>query len=173
MTTLASPVAAIADLLKTRRQTLAVAESSTGGLISASLLAVPGASAYYLGGTVIYTIKARNELLGLTKEALKAQTPLSEAYVTLCARTIRERLGATWGIAELGATGPAGTSYGHPPGICVLAVDGPVTLTCRIENGRSEREANMWEFAHAAFELLARALAADAAGAPPAPAATT
>jgi nicotinamide-nucleotide amidase len=158
MPNLAGPAEAIAELLKARQQTVAVAESSTGGLISASLLAVPGASAYYLGGTVIYTIKARNELLGLTKEALKTQTPLSEAYVALCARTIRDKLGATWGIAELGATGPAGTSYGHPPGICVLAVEGPVSLTLRIENGRADREANMWEFAHAGLALLQRAL---------------
>jgi nicotinamide-nucleotide amidase len=158
MPDLAAPALAIAERLKTRHDTVAVAESSTGGLISASLLAVPGASAYYLGGTVIYTIKARNELLSLSKETLKAQTPLTEAYVTLCARAIREKLGATWGIAELGATGPAGTSYGHPPGICVIAIDGPVTLTIRIDNGRGEREANMWEFAHTALELFERAL---------------
>lgn len=158
MRDLTGPTHAIADLLKARKDTLAVAESSTGGLISAGLLAVPGASAYYLGGTVIYTIKARNELLGLSQDTLRNQTPLSEAYVALCARAIREKLGATWGVAELGATGPAGTQYGHPPGICVLAVDGPVCLTARIENGRSDREANMWEFATAAFDLLQRAL---------------
>ena len=158
MPDLTGPARAVAELLKARKETIAVAESSTGGVISASLLAIPGASAYYLGGTVIYTIKARNELLGLTKEALKAQTPLSEAYVSLCARTNRDKLGATWGIAELGATGPAGTQYGHPPGICVLAVEGPVSLTLRIENGRADREANMWEFAHAGLELLHRAL---------------
>ena len=153
MPDLTGPARAVAELLKARKETIAVAESSTGGVISASLLAIPGASAYYLGGTVIYTIKARNELLGLTKEALKAQTPLSEAYVSLCARTIRDKLGATWGIAELGATGPAGTQYGHPPGICVLAVEGPVSLTLRIENGRADREANMWAFAHAGLDL--------------------
>ncbi|MSR14817.1 MAG: CinA family protein [Gammaproteobacteria bacterium] len=158
MPDLAGPALVLAELLKAHHETLAVAESSTGGLISASLLAVPGASAYYLGGTVIYTIKARNELLGLSKETLKAQSPLTEAYVTLCARAIREKLGATWGIAELGATGPAGTSYGHPPGICVLAVEGPVTLTARIDNGCGDREANMWEFAHTALQLLQRAL---------------
>lgn len=158
MPDLAGPAQAIAERLKARKDTIAVAESSTGGLISASLLAIPGASAYYLGGTVIYTLKARNELLGLTKDVLKAQTPLSEAYVALCARTIRDKLGATWGIAELGATGPTGTQYGHPPGICVLAVEGPVSVTLRIENGRADREANMWEFAYAGLDLLYRAL---------------
>ncbi len=155
---LAAPVLALAEQLKSRRETIAVAESSTGGLISASLLAVPGASAYYQGGTVIYTLKARNELLALSKDVLQAQTPLSEAYVSLCAQSIRARLGATWGLAELGATGPAGTPYGHPPGVCVIAVEGPVSLTYRIDNGCGDREANMWEFTHAALNLLAQAL---------------
>ena len=160
MTALADRATALAEILKLRKQTIAVAESSTGGLISASLLAVPGASAYYLGGTVIYTIAARRELLGLTKADIQAQTPLTEGYVALCAKTIRTRLNATWGIAELGATGPAGTSYGHPPGICVLAVDGPMCMTVRLETGRPDREANMWEFTAAGLGLLARALAA-------------
>ena len=148
----------VADMLKTRQHTVAVAESSTGGLISSSLLAVPGASAYFLGGTIIYTIEARRDLLGLSKETLKKQTPLSESYVTLCAKQIRQKLNATWGIAELGATGPAGTPYGHGPGICVLAVDGPVSLTYRIENGSKDREANMEIFADAAIKLLRQAL---------------
>ena len=148
----------VADTLKARQHTVGVAESSTGGLISSSLLAIPGASAYFLGGTIIYTIEARRDLLGLTQETLKKQTPLSESYVTLCAKQIRETLNATWGIAELGATGPAGTPYGHEPGICVLAVDGPVTLTRRIENGSNDREANMEIFTDAAIELLRQAL---------------
>jgi PncC family amidohydrolase len=160
MSTLASPVAAIAEILKSRQQTVAVAESSIGGLLSASLLAVPGASAYYLGGAIVYTLKAREELLGLSPQTLREQVPLTDAYVSRCARAIRERLGATWGLAELGATGPAGTPYGHPPGICVLAVEGPVSLTLRIENGRADREGNMWEFTHAALQLFERALTA-------------
>lgn len=159
MSTLAQPVNAIAELLKARQQTVAVAESSIGGLLSASLLAVPGASAYYLGGAVIYTLKARETLLGLSPRTLREQVPLTEAYVARCASAIRERLDATWGLAELGATGPAGTPYGHPPGICVLAIDGPVSLTCRLETGSNDREANMWAFAHAAFDLFQRALA--------------
>ncbi|MGR8949688.1 MAG: CinA family protein [Gammaproteobacteria bacterium] len=148
----------VADTLKTTNQTVAVAESSTGGLISASLLAVPGASAYYYGGTVIYTIEARRELLGIPDAVLKGQTPLSESYVALCAKHVREKMNATWGIAELGATGPAGTRYGHEPGICVLAVDGPVSLTARIENGSPDREGNMEIFADAAIELLRQAM---------------
>ena len=158
MITLSTQAAAVADILKARKDTVGVAESSTGGLISANLLAVPGASAYFLGGTIIYTLRARRELLGIDKSTLDRQQPLTEAYVALCAQTIRTRLDATWGIAELGATGPAGTSYGHPPGICVLAVVGPVTLTRRIETGSPDREGNMQTFTRAALELLHEAL---------------
>ena len=159
MITLSEQAAAVAEILKARKNTVAVAESSTGGLISANLLAVPGASAYFLGGTVIYTLRARRELLGIDKVTLDRQQPLTDAYVTLCAERIRARLDATWGIAELGATGPAGTSYGHPPGICVLAVVGPVTVTRRLETGSADREGNMQTFTRAALELLHEALA--------------
>ena len=158
MITLSRQAAAVADILKARKETVGVAESSTGGLISANLLAVPGASAYFIGGTIIYTLRARRELLGIDKVTLDRQQPLTEAYVALCAQTIRTRLDATWGIAELGATGPAGTSYGHPPGICVLAVVGPVTLTRRLETGSPDREGNMQTFTRAALELLHEAL---------------
>ena len=158
MITLSRQAADLADILKARKHTVGVAESSTGGLISANLLAVPGASAYFLGGTVIYTLRARRELLGIDKVTLDLQQPLTEAYVTLCAQTIRERLKATWGIGELGATGPAGTPYGHPPGICVLAVVGPVTVTRRLETGSPDREGNMQTFTRAALELLHEAL---------------
>ncbi len=158
MITLSTQAGDLADILKARKHTVGVAESSTGGLISANLLAVPGASAYFLGGTIIYTMRARRELLGIDKATLDLQQPLTEAYVTLCAQTIRERLKATWGIAELGATGPAGTPYGHPPGICVLAVVGPVTVTRRLETGSPDREGNMQTFTRAALDLLREAL---------------
>lgn len=160
MTSLTTHTQDIAAHLKAMKQTIGVAESSTGGLISAALLAVPGASAYYLGGTVIYTLRARRDLLGIDDATLARQEPLTADYVTLCAQTIRERLGATWGIAELGATGPAGTPYGHPPGICVVAVSGPLTRTVRIETGSADREANMQIFARTAFDLLLQTLAA-------------
>ena len=159
MTSLSTHAGPLAAILKARKDTIGVAESSTGGLISASLLAVPGASAYFLGGTIIYTLRARRELLGLDQATIERQTPLTEAYVTLCAETIRTRLGATWGLAELGASGPAGSSYGHPPGICVLAAVGPITLTRRLETGSAEREANMEIFTRAALDLLHEALA--------------
>ena len=156
LSTLAADIAA---LLKARQQTIAVAESSTGGLISAALLAVPGASAYFLGSGVIYTAAARRELLGISDEVMRGLKPLSESYVGLCARTVRMKLNTTWGLGELGATGPAGTRYGNPPGFSVIAIDGPVTLQRRIETGSDDRDANMWAFTRAALQLLRDALA--------------
>lgn len=157
---LSSLAAEVAELLKARQQTVAVAESSTGGLISAALLAIPGASAYFLGGGVIYTAASRRELLGITDEQMRGLKPLSESYVGLCARTVRTRLNTTWGLSELGAAGPAGTRYGNPPGFSVIAVDGPTTLQRRVETGSDDREANMWTFTRAALVLLREAMGA-------------
>lgn len=158
MTQLTDLAEAVAETLKARGETISVAESSTGGLISAALLVVPGASAYFLGGGVVYTLDARRQLLGITDEQVAGLSPLSVEYITLSAEAIRQKLDTTWSLAEIGATGPAGTRYGHPPGMCVLAVDGPVQLTRQIETGSADREENMWSFAQSAFELLGEAI---------------
>lgn len=138
-------------------QHVSVAESSTAGLISASLLAVPGASAYYAGGSVIYTLAARRRFLALDRTRLQDLEPLTEPMVMVFADAAREALDAQWGVAELGAAGPKGTPYGHPPGISVIGVSGPVNLSVRIETGVSDREANMWHFTRAALMLLEQA----------------
>ena len=151
-------VAANAARLKTQNQTVAVAESSTAGLISASLLAVPGASAYFKGGSVIYTLESRKALLGITRADVDGLEPLTEAMVLRFAQIARAQLDATWGIAELGVAGPTGARYGHPPGISVLAVVGPVELTATVTTGNDDREVNMWAFTAAAFSLLDEAL---------------
>jgi nicotinamide-nucleotide amidase len=145
-------------LLKHRSETVAVSESSTGGLVSAALLSVPGASAYFLGGGVIYTGAARHALLDLPANLPAEIRSASEAYASLCARTIREKLGATWGLAETGATGPTGNRYGDDAGHCCLAVAGPVELVITLETGSDHREDNMWAFAQAALDLLTRAI---------------
>jgi PncC family amidohydrolase len=149
---------ALGALLKQRQETVAVAESSTGGLISAALLAVPGASAYFLGGGVIYTQAARRALLHVPDEAVAGIRASTEAYARLKARTVRERLGATWGLAETGASGPTGNRYGDAPGHTCIAVAGPVERAITLETGHGDREANMWTFARAALELLEDAL---------------
>jgi nicotinamide-nucleotide amidase len=155
---LAAAAEAVAAQLKSRKQTLAVAESSSGGLISAALLAVPGASAYFLGGAVVYTGKARMTLLGLPREAVAGMRSASEPYALLLARTVRENHGATWGLSETGASGPTGNPYGDAAGHTCLAVSGPVEMAFTLETGQSDRQANMEAFTVAALRLLAKAL---------------
>lgn len=150
--------AAVGARLKERKETIAIAESSAGGLISAALLAVPGASAYFLGGGVIYTQAARRGLLQVPDDAVKGIRSSSEPYALVKARTIRERLGATWGLSETGASGPTGNRYGDAAGHACFAIAGPVERAVTLETGHGDREANMRIFAKAALELLAAAL---------------
>jgi PncC family amidohydrolase len=148
----------VSTLLKERRHTVAVGESSAGGLISAALLAMPGASAYFVGSAVVYTYAARGVLLDLPEEAMAGMRPATEPYALLVARTVRERLGATWGLAETGATGPAGNRYGDPAGHVCLAVSGPTQRTITLSTGKADRLGNMRAFAAAALDLLAHEL---------------
>jgi PncC family amidohydrolase len=145
---------AIATRLRERKETLAVAESSAGGLISAALLAVPGASAYFLGAAVVYTQAARRALLRVPDASLAGVRSSTEAYALIKARTIRELLGATWGLAETGASGPTGNRYGDAAGHACLAVAGPVERAVTLETREGDRERNMRVFARAALELL-------------------
>lgn len=145
---------AIAARLKERQETLAVAESSAGGLISAALLAVPGASAYFLGAAVVYTQAARRGLLRLPDDAVRGVRSSTEPYAQIKARTVRELLGATWGLAETGATGPTGNRYGDAAGHACLAVAGPVERALTLETRDGDRQRNMRAFARAALELL-------------------
>ncbi len=148
----------IAALLKERRETIAVAESSTGGLVSATLLAVPGASAYFVGGAVVYTRQARRALLSIPDEAVKGMRSASEPYALLLARTAVERFSASWGLAETGAAGPSGNRYGDAAGHCCLAIAGPVERSVTLETGSADRQANMRRFAASALELLIQCL---------------
>ena len=150
----------IAERLIARKETVAVSESSSGGLLSAVLLAVPGASAYYLGGAVVYTRQARRGLLQVADEWLTGIRSSSEPYAGLKARTIRTRLGSTWGLAETGAAGPSGNRYGDKSGHSCLAVDGPVVKVITLETGSDSRIGNMRAFAQAGLELFRDALKA-------------
>ena len=149
---------AVAQRLIARRQSLAVSESSAGGLISAALLAVPGASAFYLGGGVIYTGAARQALLGIGPDALGTIRSATVEMSLLLAATVRARLGADWGLAETGATGPTGNRYGDAAGHCCLAIHGPQEMTRVLATGSADRAANMAAFANAALQLLGTAL---------------
>jgi nicotinamide-nucleotide amidase len=144
----------IAARLIERRQTIAVAESSTGGLISASLLAVPGASAYFLGSAVVYTRDARRILMDIPDEAMKGIRSASEAYATLLASQIRRRFSADWGLSETGATGPTGNRYGDAAGHSCIALAGLEQSAITLETGSADRLANMHVFAATALDLL-------------------
>jgi PncC family amidohydrolase len=149
----------IASILTERKQTIAVAESSTGGLISAALLAVPGASKFYVGGAVVYTARARLTLLDIPQKAMDGLRSASEPYAVLLARVAGKNLKATWGLSETGAAGPDGNRYGDAAGHSCTAVVGPdkeVSLT--VETGLDDRETNMRRFAEHALALLLESL---------------
>jgi nicotinamide-nucleotide amidase len=144
----------IAAKLIERRQTIAVAESSTGGLISASLLAVPGASAYFLGSAVVYTRDARRLLMDIPDDAMKGIRSASEPYAKLLASQIRKRFSTDWGLSETGATGPTGNRYGDAAGHSCMAVAGAEEAVMTLETGSADRLANMQVFASTALNLL-------------------
>jgi nicotinamide-nucleotide amidase len=154
MTDLLEHTSAIAELLKARGETVAVAETSAGGLISAQLLAVPGASAYFVGGGVLYTGESREGLAGITDEDMAGIRSSSEPFAQLLAQTLRKRLGATWGVAETGAAGPTGNRYGDDAGHTCIAVSGPVSKVTTLETGIDDRSANMWRFSAETLALL-------------------
>lgn len=158
------PLADLADRigarLTDRKETIAVVESSAGGLISAALLARPGASAYFLGGAVVYTRQARSALLAITDGEMKGMRSSSEPYAGLIARVIRHRHGATWGLAETGAAGPTGNRYGDAAGHTCIALSGPVEVVLTLETGSADRSQNMLAFAERALKELQRAVGA-------------
>jgi PncC family amidohydrolase len=149
----------IAARLIARKEMIAVVESSTGGLIAAALLAVPGASAYFLGGAVVYTKVSRGALLGISDAEMTNMRASTEAYALLCARRMRERHGAVWGLGETGAAGPAGNRYGDAAGhSCIAVVGPPGERAITLETGSADRVSNMEVFAKRALELLAEAI---------------
>jgi nicotinamide-nucleotide amidase len=152
----------IAARLIERKETIAIAESSTGGLIAAALLAVPGASAYFVGGAVVYTKVARLALLGIDDAEMKGMRASTEAYALLCAKRVRDKHATTWGLGETGATGPTGNRYGDAAGHSCIAIAGPRARAVTLETGSADRRANMDAFAKRALELFAEVISAKA-----------
>jgi nicotinamide-nucleotide amidase len=148
----------LAARLKAGNHTVAVAESSTGGMLSAALLAVPGASAYFIGGAVVYTRASRRVLLGISDEAMAGMRPSTEAYALLVARTAQQRFATTWALGETGAAGPTGNRYGDASGHSCIAVVGPVERAITLETGSTDRFGNMMAFTAAALDLLMQAM---------------
>lgn len=154
--TLANTVGA---LLKERGETIAIAESSTGGLLSAALLAVPGASAYYGGGSVVYTSAARELYLGINFDDHPGIRSASEPYAALLAKTSRTLINTTWGLSETGAAGPTGNGYGDAAGHTCIAISSEnVNIEITLETGETDRQQNMQTFAETALETLQKAL---------------
>ena len=141
-------------LLKEQGVTVAIAESSTGGIISASLLAQPGASAYFRGGAVVYTREAKQRLAGVSDADIELERAATETHALVLARSIRARMDADWAIGETGAAGPTGNRYGDPAGHTCIAVLGATEQVITLETGDDDREANMWAFSRAALDLL-------------------
>jgi PncC family amidohydrolase len=148
----------VAALLKRRGESVAVAESSTGGLIAASLLAMPGASAYFLGGAVVYTKAARAALLDIGDAEMTGLRPSTEPYALMIAKRIRDKHGAVWGLGESGATGPTGNRYGDAAGHSCIAIAGKIEKAVTLETGKSDRTANMCAFAARALEVFVEIL---------------
>ena len=158
MDELQEAAARVAARLIARRETVAVSESSAGGLIAAALLAVPGASRYFLGGAVVYTAAAREALLSITPQEMSGLRSSSEPYAQLLAHRTRDKMKASWGLAEAGAAGPTANRYGDAAGHSCLAISGPSEAVTTLETDSSDRFDNMRAFAAAALALLASAL---------------
>jgi PncC family amidohydrolase len=146
--------AAVGARLKERNETVAVAESSAGGLISAALLTVPGASAYFVAGGVVYTGASKQTLMDVSDAAMAAARAATEAHALHLSEAARTRLETVWGIGETGAAGPTGNRYGDPPGHSCIGVAGPARRSVTVETGSADRAANMIAFAVAALDLL-------------------
>jgi nicotinamide-nucleotide amidase len=158
---LTTPAAEIAEHLGARGETLAVAESSAGGLISASLLAVPGASRYYRGGFVTYTRDGTRAVLADATDLDPGDRGACEPFARFLASAARGKLGADWAVSETGASGPTGNPYGDPAGHAWVGVAGPdgLVLAEHVLTGSDDRAGNMELFAAAALGLLRATLA--------------
>lgn len=156
---LTDPAQRIGAILRDRGESVAVAEGSAGGLISSSLLSVAGASAYYLGGAVVYTAAATRAWMAGAIETPPGMRGATEVFATYLSRSAAARLGATWGIGEAGAAGPP-NRYGDPAGHSWVAVAGPVEASRHVLTGLDDRSDNMVAFAVAALGLFSDVLTA-------------
>ena len=158
MERLSESAARVGAILRERNESVSVGEGSCGGLLSAALVAVPGASNFYVAGAVLYTRPAFAEILREDREALRGLRGATEPFSLMLAKLVRAKFQSTWAIGESGASGPSGNRYGDAAGHAALAVAGPVELTRVVETGLDDRQENMRRFAKSALELFERAL---------------
>lgn len=148
----------VAQLLSSRNETISIAETAAGGIISASLLSVPGASKYYKGGLTLYTLESRIQFAGWTEDTKKNYHGPNKDVVSGLAKNVREKLGSTYCLCESGIAGPgaSGSSRERTPDFVALAVaseDGIMTDE-QVTGMGGDREKNMVEFARLGLELL-------------------
>ncbi|KAL1609626.1 hypothetical protein SLS59_001134 [Nothophoma quercina] len=146
----------VATLLKERKETISVAETAAGGLISSSLLSYPGASGFYKGGLTLYTLESRKAFVGWTDADTQNYKGPTPEIVTKLADNTRKTLGSTYTVSESGTAGPTGGSTrNRTPGYVALAVSKQGgTVTREVETGSSEREGNMVRFAVEGLKLV-------------------
>ncbi len=150
---------AVLAQIQARGETLAVAESMTGGLLASRLTAIPGASQAFLGGATVYSVAAKAALLGLEPAWLNEVGTVSEACARAMAEAVRQRLQATWALAVCGNAGP-GAEGGAPVGAVFVALAGPDGTTVRTPVLAGDRVELQLRSTAVALDLLRRALAA-------------
>jgi len=154
----------ISAILTAAHEKLAVAESSAGGLVSACLLSVPGASSFFVGGSVLYSYQIRKQIVQMGKEEHRKYGGSTPELILDLALKFREKMGTDWVIGEGGAAGPSKSPYGHNAGYTALAVAGPINRTRTMETGKSDRIENMSEFATALLRFFLEVLEEREAG---------
>lgn len=148
----------IGALLLARGQTLATAESCTGGLLSSRITDIAGSSAYFLGGVVCYTAEAKSELAGVDPALIAGHGQVSEPVAIALARGARTRFGATWGVGITGIAGPGGGSPEKPVGTVHIAVAGPNGEQHRKLLWQGPRATVKWYSTQGALDLLRRGI---------------
>jgi nicotinamide-nucleotide amidase len=151
----------LGELLRARGQTLATAESCTGGLLGSRITDVSGSSAYYAGGGVCYTAAAKTAVAGVDPALIGAHGEVSEEVAVALARGIRERFGSTWGVGVTGIAGPTGGTPEKPVGTIHIAVSGPNGDTHRKLLWQGPRTIVKWYSTQQALDLLRRQILTD------------
>ena len=144
---------ALLDRLDERRETVATAESLTGGQVCATLVDAPGASAVVQGAVVAYAPEVKSQILGVDRDQILANGTVDADVAREMAEGVRLRLGATWGIATTGNAGPE-PSEGKPVGLVYIAVAGPGTSVVRELSLSGDRVAIRRSTTAAALSLL-------------------
>jgi len=151
----------VTDLLRSRNETVSIAETASGGLISATILSIPGTSKLFRGGLTLYTLESRVAFAGWTPAHIENYRGPTPEVVAGLAENVRGTLKSTWTVSESGTAGPTGgNTKNRTPGYVALAVASEAgTLTREVETGHEVRERNMVDFAIAALQLLKDAIA--------------